>query len=299
MSKLKAVDPKAAEPKKPKILIYGRAGVGKTWASMDFPSVYYMDTEGGASRDHYTDKLKKSGGVYFGQEQGSTSFPDVIDQVQALAIEKHPYKTIVIDSATKLFMAARFDAAEKDGDDYGRDKKEANKPARKLMNWFEKIDMNVIIIAHEIPLWGLNSKGERAQVGVTYDAWDKLDHDLDLTLNIVRAGNKRLAKVVKSRLQEFPEASTFEWSYQNFAEMYGQSIIESDSKQLVLATPEQLNELNYLLGIVKVPEELQSKWLRAAKVEKYEEMDADKISGILKVVKDKLKTPTTVNGAAA
>ena len=67
-SKLRAVDPKAASPSKPKILIFGKPGVGKTWTSLDFPSVYYIDTEGGADLNHYTDKLKKAGGVYFGPD---------------------------------------------------------------------------------------------------------------------------------------------------------------------------------------------------------------------------------------
>jgi hypothetical protein len=66
-SKLKAVAPKAAEPSKPKMLIFGKPGVGKTWTSLDFPNVYYVDTEGGADLAHYTDKLEKSGGVYFGK----------------------------------------------------------------------------------------------------------------------------------------------------------------------------------------------------------------------------------------
>ena len=63
-SRLKAVAPKAAEPSKPKVLIFGKPGVGKTWQALDFPSVYYIDTEGGADLAHYTDKLERSGGVY-------------------------------------------------------------------------------------------------------------------------------------------------------------------------------------------------------------------------------------------
>ena len=70
-SKLKAVAPKAAEPSRPKVLIFGREGIGKTWFSLQFPSVYFIDTEGGANRDHYTDLLEKAGGVYLGPEQGS------------------------------------------------------------------------------------------------------------------------------------------------------------------------------------------------------------------------------------
>jgi len=94
MSKLKAVKPKTAEPSKPKILVFGKAGVGKTFTSLDFPKCYYIDAENGASRSHYTDKLDKAGGVYLGVEQGSQDFSEVIEQVKALATEKHEYKTL-------------------------------------------------------------------------------------------------------------------------------------------------------------------------------------------------------------
>jgi hypothetical protein len=91
-SRLKAVAPKHAEPSKPKVLIFGKSGVGKTWTSLDFPSCYYIDTEGGADLAHYTAKLEVAGGVYLGPDQGSTDFATIIEQVKALATERHPYR---------------------------------------------------------------------------------------------------------------------------------------------------------------------------------------------------------------
>lgn len=84
MTKLKAKDPKAAEPRKPQLVIFGPAGVGKTWFALSFPSVYYIDTEGGASRSHYMDRLKASGGMYLGPEDGANDFELIISQVKAL-----------------------------------------------------------------------------------------------------------------------------------------------------------------------------------------------------------------------
>src|SRR4051812_37351360 len=106
VSKLKAVAPTAAEPTKPKLLAYGAPGVGKSWFAVDWPSVYYIDTEGGANLPHYLEKLERAGGVYFGPDQGSLDFPTVIEQMQALATEEHPYKTVVIDSLSKLWNTA-------------------------------------------------------------------------------------------------------------------------------------------------------------------------------------------------
>jgi AAA domain len=47
-SRLAAIPPESVQPKKPKVLVFGPPGVGKTWASLDFPRVYYIDTEPGS-----------------------------------------------------------------------------------------------------------------------------------------------------------------------------------------------------------------------------------------------------------
>ena len=75
-------------------------------AAIDFPSVFYVDTEGGADLAHYTDKLSKSGGVYLGPEDGACDFATVLGQIKALASEAHSHKTLVIDSISKLFNSA-------------------------------------------------------------------------------------------------------------------------------------------------------------------------------------------------
>ena len=85
---LLAVPPKTVKPHKPKVLVYGPPGAGKTWVSLDFPAVYYIDTESGADLDDYQEKLFNSGGGYLGQDQGSLDFDVVIAQIKALATLK-------------------------------------------------------------------------------------------------------------------------------------------------------------------------------------------------------------------
>lgn len=286
MSKLKAVSPKCAEPSKPKIIIYGKPGVGKTFTSLDFPKCYYIDSENGASRSHYTDKLEKSDGVYLGVEQGSQDFNEVIEQVKALATEEHAYKTLIIDSITKLYNIEIAKEAERLGDKdvFGASKKPAIAFTRKLINWLDKLDMNVILIAHEKVLWA-NEK----QVGVTYDAWDKLEYELDLCFNIAKQGDSRKAFVKKSRLQGFIDNSNFPWDYNEFAQRYGKDIIEKESKQLILATPGQVEEVKKLLDLVKIPEKDIEKWFAAAKAESWEEMESDKMDKVINHLKSKMK----------
>lgn len=286
-SKLKAVDPKTAEPSKPKVLIFGKPGAGKTWTSLDFPSVYYIDTEGGADMAHYTDKLKASGGAYFGVDQGSLSFESVLEQVEALATEKHPYKTLVIDSISKVFAMEIANEAERlgDKDAFGASKKPAVAYMRKLVSWLTRMDMNVILVAHEKDLYGLDEKKQRNIIGVTYDAWDKLEYELHLCLNIFKLAGQHKARVTKSRLLGFKDADVFEWSYNAFAERYGRDILEGQVKQVVVATPEQLAEIQDLLNRVKLPEGQEQKWFKAANCESFDEMDADKVANIIGYIK--------------
>jgi AAA domain len=285
-SKLGAIDPKATEPSRPKTVVFGKPGVGKTWVSLDFPSVYYIDTEAGADLPHYTDKLKKSGGVYFGREQGSQDFATVIDQVKALATETHPYKTLVIDSQSKIYNLEVNKEAERLGekDGYGASKKPAVRMSGTLIRWLDKIDMNVILICHEKPEW---SKGE--QVGFIPDAHEKIEYELHLCLRIVKEGDSHKAYVKKSRLIEFSAGSRFDWSYTEFAKKYDRKVMEASAKQIVLASPEQLTELANLLEIVRLPEGETDKWLKKANVESFSEMSWDKVDACITMLKGRIK----------
>lgn len=288
-SKLKAVDPKAAEPSKPKILVFGKPGVGKTWTSLDFPNVYYIDTEGGADLEHYTNKLKASGGMYLGVEQGSLDFDTVLEQLQALATEDHAYKTVVIDSITKLFNLEVTKEGERLGDKnaFGADKKPAIAHMRKLVSWLTRLDMNVILIAHEKPQWGIDAKGERSEIGVTFDCWDKLEYELHLCLNIIKQGDSRKARVRKSRLTGFADGSVFPWAYPEFAQRYGKDVIEKKPSTLVLSTPEQLAEVTRLLDRVKLSEtDKQDKWI-AENSSLFSEVESEKMSNIINHLKGK------------
>jgi hypothetical protein len=285
-SKLKAVDPKAAEPSKPKVLIFGKPGVGKTWVSMDFPSVFFIDTESGADMAHYIAKLKKSGGAYLGKDQGSLSFDTVLEQMEALATEKHQYKTLVIDSISKIFGLEIAKETERLGDKdvYGASKKPAVAYMRRLISWLTRMDMNVVLIAHEKDLYGLDEKKQRGVIGVTFDAYDKLEYELHLCLNIFKMAGQHKARVTKSRLEGFKDADIFEWSYDTFAERYGREILEGQVKQVMLATAEQIKTVEDLVSRIKLPEGQIEKWYKAANCESFAEMDQDKLQKIIDYV---------------
>jgi hypothetical protein len=291
MSKLKAKDPLTTEPSKPKLVIFGPAGVGKTWFSLSFPSVYYIDTEGGATRSHYMERLSKAGGSYLGLEDGSLEFQTVIEQLKALATEKHHYKTVVIDSITKIFNSEIAKEAERLGDKnaFGADKKSAIAFMRRLVAAIARIDMNVILICHEKAEWGADDKGQRVEIGKVPDCWDKLMYELDLAFHVQKRGPKRFALTRKTRLMGFPEGESFELLFDAFAERYGKDVIDKSVKPIELASTEQVQEIQKLVDLLKIDQDTQAKWLEKANAENFSEFNTEQAAKIITSLKAKIK----------
>jgi len=284
---LKAKKPEVIKEGKPKFLISGKSGVGKTFFALDFPGIYYIDSEGGAVRKQYIEKLVKNGGVYLGKEEGSQDFNTVIDEIKALTIEKHEYKTLIIDSFSHLYNLAAAKAEEKIGNDFGRDKKEANRPTRQLLRWLENLDMTVVLICHYKDKWERKS-GDLTCVGSTFDGFDKMEYILDLWIEAQKEGNKRAFVVKKSRIQSFQEGDRHSLDYDKFADLYGKEVIEKESAPFKLANSEQIEMLHQLMEVVRIEDSIIEKWIRAADVDTLEEMSSDQMEKCIKFLQNKL-----------
>lgn len=288
---LKAKQPEMVKESKPKFMISGKSGVGKTMFALDFPAPYYMDVEGGAVRKQYVDKLVKSGGAYFGKNEGSQDFKTVIAEIKQLMTTKHNYKTLVIDSFSKLYNIAAAIAEEVGGSDFGKDKKEANKPTRQLIKALDELDMTVILICHGKDKWVRNGK-EIVCEGTTFDGYDKMEYELDLWIEIVKTGRARNFLIKKTRVSTFVEGDFHKLDYGTFAEMYGKDIIENESTPIELATNEQIEKLKKLLDVVKVESEQQEKWLKKADVEKFEDMKSSDVAKLITFLENKITNIT-------
>ena len=286
MTALKAKKPEAVAVSKPKFLISGESGVGKTFFALSFPKPYIIDVECGATRPQYQEKLKKVGGVYFGKEEGSQDFASVIDEVKALVTTKHEYKTLIIDSFSYLYMLEAAIAELEIGNDFGRDKKEAQKPTKQLIRWLEKLDMTVIFICHSKGKWA--RKGKKVyQDGTTFDGWDKMEYILDLWIEILKGGKTFMIR--KSRIESLPQDTSMPLSYDAFADVYGRDIIEKESKPADLATTDQLMQITTLIEALNTDQEQINKWFKKVDVDSWEEMTKTQIDGLIAVLIKKVE----------
>lgn len=290
---MRGKDPKLAKAPRPKIVVFGEAGVGKTWTALDWPDTYYIDCEAGASLPSYTDKLKRVGALYVGPEDGANDFGVVLQETQELATKKHDRKTLIIDSYSKLFGTAvqtENDRLTNSGKktEFAVDKKPAVSATRRLITWLDKLDMNVILICHQKPVW---QNGE--QVGVTFDGWEKISYEFNLVLQIVKHGTARKAVVKKSRFPEFSEGELVPWSYEEFANRFGHELMESDSKPIQIASIEQVDEISQLAELFGMTDETKSKWLDKAGAESWGEMDSVTIQKCIDALKSKLPSLAT------
>lgn len=290
MTKLKAKPPEETKPGKTKAVLYGASGVGKTWFSLSFPTPYYFDTEGGADLLHYQARLKEAGGAYLGPEDGTLDFNFLIEQIQALATEKHPYKTLIIDSITKIYQTAISNEQERlgDKDAFGASKKPAVAAMRRLVSWIMKLDMNVLFIAHETAEWGLDPKGNRTEIGKVPDTWDKLIYELDYSGRVIKTPTGRVMITRKSRLLGFPEGEAFPLEFKEFASRYGKDAIEGESKTITLISNDQLNVITRLLTVVKVDPADLDKYFTKCGVEKMEELTVEQGDKLIDGLKKKV-----------
>jgi hypothetical protein len=201
--------------------------------------------------------------------------------VKGLLTEKHDYRTLVIDPITPVYNDLLEKCEQQVGSDFGRHYGAANKQMKRLANLIMALDMNVVITAHAKTEYGQNF----AKLGYTFDGWRQLDYWFDLVVELTKKGKKRLARVVKTRLDSFPDDDVFEWNYDAIRNRYDAHMLEKEAQVVQLASPEQVRELKDLLSLVRLPEGLADKWLAKAGVEEWEDMPADAIAKCIDYVK--------------
>jgi hypothetical protein len=270
---LRGVQPEAMK-KRLKCLVFGPAGVGKTTACLQFPKSYVIDCEKGC--ENYPNVIKKAGSVVF----GSCDIDEVHAEIKALLTEAHDYRTLVIDPITGIWNDLLDKSERKVGNEFGRHYGEAQKVIRKINNLILRLDMNVLMTAHQKVEYGPGL----VKIGDTFDAWKRYDYLFDVVLQLTKTTDgKRMASVVKQRLEPgtkgLPE--TFEWQYQNFVSFLGADSLEAKAKIEVLAPAEKVMRAQVMIDTLKIDAEDVDRWLQKANAASLTEMTEPQIDAVL------------------
>jgi len=151
-----------------KVNIYGPNGIGKsTWAAQA-PKPVFVTTEEG---------LKYIDVPHF---ELSPTYQDVMDKVTLLGKEKHPYKTVVLDS-TDFLESLIHDAVCEDKNvegiealGFGKGFTESEERCRKLLRLLDRLQqvkkMNIILVSHAAIRIYADPERE------PYDRWELTTH---------------------------------------------------------------------------------------------------------------------------
>ncbi|HYO10947.1 MAG TPA: ATP-binding protein [Tepidisphaeraceae bacterium] len=273
---LRARKPEAVN-KRLKLFMFGPAGVGKTTAAVQFPNAYIIDCERGS--ENYDKLIAGSNSVVY----QTVDVHDVIAEVKALLTEKHEFRTLVIDPITPIYNDLLEKCEARVGSDFGRHYGAANKEMKRLANLIMALDMNVVITAHAKTEYGENLK----KLGYTFDGWRQLDYWFDLVIELGKRGKRRVGKVVKTRIESFPDEDVFEWSYDSIRQRYDAATLEREAQVVKLAAAQQVAEIQQLLNVVRLPDGLVEKWFGKANVDQWEDMPADAIAKCIEYVKSR------------
>ncbi|MGG0757298.1 AAA family ATPase [Brevibacillus laterosporus] len=227
-------DFKSAEKvkKRLKIAVYGPSGVGKTWFALHFPKVAVIDMEGGT--DHYGGKLDF-------HVVRTKSVKEVIKYVEAFALEKHEFETLVIDPITLVWsqlQAGRQDVKERKAsqrnNNKGKDWNEVTdietftqadwnavkKIYNKLMTTLINLDMHVILIGRQNDLTETRPNGDIIKLGVKIDSEKNTVYAMDTVFRLDIVNDKRIAFIEKDRTMTYQIGNKVQdISFDSFAEV--------------------------------------------------------------------------------
>lgn len=247
-----------------KTLLYADKGVGKTHFCCSFPDTYYIDTEKLEDFPHFVKMIEQNNGVLL----YVTELSEIIAEVKELLTVKHHYKTLVIDSISfpafwlSQMEAERLAAKNKDseGTEYGANLAKAKRLTFQLGILLSRLDMNVIVVAHEKRKFADNK-----EIGKEYDVNEKMAYSLGSVWNLRLLGKSRKLFVEKSRYTQMPTGDVldFDDGYNIVKERFGEEIFIRESKSEELATKEQIEEFNRLVKFLQVPDTTVQKWLQS------------------------------------
>ena len=204
-----------------KILVYGPTGVGKTVFGLSFPEIIAMDSEDGYAWYEGTERAKNLLGIV-----DSQSFDDLANLIDELDENVDDFKTLIIDSETKIYeniQEALQEVEESRAIRKGKDVLDANLSVRswgkikqlasRLQNLKLKLasqGINIVSIAQASDVMKDAGGGVRVKTGEKPDMAKKAPFDYDVVLRLFTRDNKYFGVVEKDRTDTYARGAEIE-----------------------------------------------------------------------------------------
>ena len=229
--------------KRIKLFLWGDSGVGKTTLALQFPAPTVLDLEGGASL---------YGGSFSFDILSASTANEVMDAIDWLLANEHPYQTLVIDPMTvywdalqrkwsEIFLSRnktskgfRHEFYDFQPRDWMTIKAEFKEFIRKLL----ALDMNVVVTARQKSQYA--DGGFMQKIGETFDGEKSLPYHFDTIVRLWREENHLVGECLKDRSNTLPMGKKIDISIATFAPIIGD---QRPAKPLEMATSEQVAEI--------------------------------------------------------
>lgn len=282
-----AIKENKKEDKYVKILVLGKAKVGKTWSVISsFKNIAFIDPENGARL--YKDEWAERGNPF--EPKVERNLKAILGHVKFLNKNEHKYDALVFDSLTVIYqelleeVGKQFPLPKNSMQFWPEVKKRWNRFMRECM----ELKMNVIFIAHEKTNYKSGSDGEMPKIDsenpFTYEAGKGTDHAVDTVLRFFMDGPDRKVQVLGgSRHHKFKNNKTEPLTETYFIDKLGEEIIGLHAKTAEMITIEQLTFINECFRILELSDESIIKLLE-------DSFDEEVVSELTKKQADELMT---------
>jgi len=299
--------------KRPKILMFGPEGSGKTLLALQFPNPIVIDMERGT--DLY-------GGQFDFAVQHVVHPDDVMEIVTDLLTKKHDYRTLVIDPMTiywqslqdkwrqKLYSKKHGETTPESTTDDTKSGEFQSEPWMEydlvprdwvplkaennyLLRKLSLLDMTIVLTCHQKALYADNQFMQK--VGDTFDAEKNLGHFCDTEFRMEKVNNDFTAIIKKIRGKPMADSRIVipppPDSLSIFNDLFGENLLTKEAKPVIFITGEQVGEIGTCIVQLQMPDAKVKKALRARDVDKLEDLTegqaVDMIENLHKMIKEK------------